>query len=82
MRKVCQEYSLDDTECSANGFTVWIQKSYSISMSTTKVIVLIISIQATGEAEAELARLNSSGRMDSILSNDIDTFLFGGIQVI
>ena len=51
-------------------------------MSTTIVIVLIISIQAPGEAEAELARLNSSGWIDSILSDDVDTFLFGGIQVI
>lgn len=40
------------------------------------------SIQAPGEAEAELAYLNRIRVIDGILSDDVDTFLFGGLTVI
>ncbi|KDQ17005.1 hypothetical protein BOTBODRAFT_172612 [Botryobasidium botryosum FD-172 SS1] len=38
--------------------------------------------QAPGEAEAELAYLNRIGIIDAILSDDVDTFLFGARVVI
>ncbi|KAI6030976.1 PIN domain-like protein [Pisolithus marmoratus] len=37
---------------------------------------------APGEAEAELAYLNSIGVIDAVLSDDVDTFLFGATMVI
>ncbi|KAL0952086.1 hypothetical protein HGRIS_008722 [Hohenbuehelia grisea] len=37
---------------------------------------------APGEAEAELAYLNRVGIIDGILSDDVDTFLFGALTVI
>ena len=39
-------------------------------------------LKAPGEAEAELAYLNSVGIIDAILSDDVDTFLFGAKTVI
>ena len=39
-------------------------------------------LKAPGEAEAELAHLNSTGIIDVILSDDIDNFLFGAKVVI
>jgi len=39
-------------------------------------------IQAPGEAEAELAFLNRTGVIDAVLSDDVDTFVFGGTTVI
>ncbi|KAG8894935.1 hypothetical protein FRB99_000891, partial [Tulasnella sp. 403] len=38
--------------------------------------------QAPGEAEAELAYLNRVGILDGILSDDVDTFLFGARVVL
>jgi Holliday junction resolvase YEN1 len=38
--------------------------------------------QAPGEAEAELAYLNSIGQIDAVLSDDVDTFLFDAQIVI
>ncbi|GLB44254.1 putative PIN domain-like protein [Lyophyllum shimeji] len=38
--------------------------------------------QAPGEAEAELAKLNSLGMIDSILTDDSDTLVFGGESII
>ncbi|VDC04208.1 unnamed protein product [Peniophora sp. CBMAI 1063] len=37
---------------------------------------------APGEAEAELAYLNSIGQIDAVLSDDVDTFLFGATMVV
>ncbi|KAH6886078.1 hypothetical protein BKA70DRAFT_1123320 [Coprinopsis sp. MPI-PUGE-AT-0042] len=37
---------------------------------------------APGEAEAELAYLNTIGVIDGVLSDDVDTFLFGALTVI
>ncbi|KIK80050.1 hypothetical protein PAXRUDRAFT_767087 [Paxillus rubicundulus Ve08.2h10] len=37
---------------------------------------------APGEAEAELAYLNSIGVIDAVLSDDVDNFLFGATMVI
>ncbi|KZV62574.1 hypothetical protein PENSPDRAFT_692391 [Peniophora sp. CONT] len=37
---------------------------------------------APGEAEAELAYLNSVGQIDAVLSDDVDTFLFGATMVV
>ena len=39
-------------------------------------------MQAPGEAEAELAYLNRIGVVDAVLSDDVDTFLFGARMVI
>ena len=39
-------------------------------------------LKAPGEAEAELAYLNSVGIIDAVLSDDINTFLFGAKMVI
>lgn len=38
--------------------------------------------QAPGEAEAELAFLNRAGYIDAVLSDDVDTFVFGGTTVV
>jgi Holliday junction resolvase YEN1 len=42
----------------------------------------LYGIQAPGEAEAELAFLNRTGVIDAVLSDDVDTFVFGGMMVI
>ena len=42
----------------------------------------LYSFQAPGEAEAELAFLNRTGVIDAVLSDDVDTFVFGGTMVI
>ena len=42
----------------------------------------IIISQARAEAEAELAYLNKFGHIDTILSEDVDTFIFGAKRVI
>ena len=39
-------------------------------------------LKAPGEAEAELAYLNSVGIIDVVLSDDVDSFLFGAKMVI
>ena len=39
-------------------------------------------LKAPGEAEAELAYLNSVGIIDAVLSDDVDNFLFGAKIVI
>jgi hypothetical protein len=39
-------------------------------------------LKAPGEAEAELAYLNSIGIIDAVLSDDVDNFLFGAKMVI
>ena len=39
-------------------------------------------LKAPGEAEAELAYLNSVGIIDAVLSDDVDNFLFGAKMVI
>ncbi|KAJ7576971.1 hypothetical protein C8J56DRAFT_972030 [Mycena floridula] len=39
-------------------------------------------IDAPGEAEAELAVLNSEGLIDGVLSDDVDNFLFGARTVL
>ena len=37
--------------------------------------------QAPGETEAELAQLNANGRIDGIITEDSDAFLFGARRV-
>ncbi|KAI0946138.1 hypothetical protein AcV7_010189 [Taiwanofungus camphoratus] len=37
---------------------------------------------APGEAEAELAYLNRTGIIDAVMSDDVDTFLFGATMVV
>jgi len=46
------------------------------------LVMNLHSIQAPGEAEAELAFLNRTGVIDAVLSDDVDTFVFGGTMVI
>ena len=43
---------------------------------------LTFTRQAPGEAEAELASLNRIGVIDAIISDDVDTFLFGATMII
>lgn len=38
--------------------------------------------QAPGEAEAELALMNRQGKIDAVLSDDVDTLLFGAKCII
>ena len=38
--------------------------------------------QAPGEAEAELAMLNSLGVIDVVITDDSDAFIFGAICII
>lgn len=42
----------------------------------------LLCLQAPGEAEAELAYLNRIGVIDAVLSDDVDTFLFGAKTVV
>lgn len=42
----------------------------------------MLHYKAPGEAEAELAYLNRAGIIDGVLSDDVDTFLFGAVTVI
>ena len=52
-------------------------------LSTTSFLLKIrLPLKAPGEAEAELAHLNSIGVIDAILSDDVDNFLFGAKIVI
>lgn len=39
-------------------------------------------MQAPGEAEAELALLNAHDIIDAVLTEDIDTFIFGATNII
>ena len=39
-------------------------------------------LQAPGEAEAELAFLNRAGLIDAVISDDVDTFVFGATMVV
>jgi hypothetical protein len=39
-------------------------------------------LRAPGEAEAELAHLNAAGVIDWIVTDDSDTFIFGGLNVL
>ena len=41
-----------------------------------------LAFQAPGEAEAELAYLNRIGVIDAIITDDVDTFLFGATMLI
>jgi Holliday junction resolvase YEN1 len=43
---------------------------------------MILPMQAPGEAEAELAAMNHAGHIDAVITNDVGTFLFGGLSVI
>jgi Holliday junction resolvase YEN1 len=45
-------------------------------------LISLIGSKAPGEAEAELAYLNSIGAIDGILSDDVDAFLFGAKVII
>lgn len=44
--------------------------------------VTLRMLKAPGEAEAELAYLNRLGVIDAVLSDDVDTFLFGATMVV
>jgi Holliday junction resolvase YEN1 len=50
--------------------------------SPASPLMNLYNIQAPGEAEAELAFLNRTGVIDAVLSDDVDTFVFGGTMVI
>lgn len=39
-------------------------------------------LQARGEAEAELARLNQEGIIDAVLTDDVDALIFGARTVM
>lgn len=43
---------------------------------------VLIYFKAPGEAEAELAYLNRIGVIDAVLSDDVDTFIFGAHMVV
>jgi Holliday junction resolvase YEN1 len=38
--------------------------------------------QALGEAEVELSAMNAAGLINAVVTNDVDTFLFGGLTVM
>lgn len=40
------------------------------------------SVQALGEAEAELAIMNRAGVVDAVLTDDSDVVIFGALTVI
>lgn len=43
---------------------------------------LTLSLQALGEAEAELAWLNRQGVIDAIISDDVDAIVFGAVNTM
>jgi holliday junction resolvase YEN1 len=51
-------------------------------MSFLPLYLTCLIFQAPGEAEAELAYLNCIGVIDAVMSDDVDTFLFGARTVI
>ncbi len=42
----------------------------------------LILLQALGEAEAELAYLNRTGAIDAIITDDVDTLVFGALMIL
>ena len=46
------------------------------------VLILHDPSQALGEAEAELAYLNQSGAIDAIITDDVDTLVFGARMIL
>jgi Holliday junction resolvase YEN1 len=48
----------------------------------TRFSLILTPHQAPGEAEAELAYLNKILAIDSVLTSDSDTFLFGATHVM
>jgi holliday junction resolvase YEN1 len=42
----------------------------------------VTSLQAPGEAEAELAMLNRTGTIDTVITSDSDVFVFGATHVV
>ncbi len=51
-------------------------------MHRTPTNTVALFSKAPGEAEAELAYLNRIGVIDAVLSDDVDTFLFGAKIVV
>ena len=55
---------------------------HPLATSMAALLMDSCDAQAPGEAEAELAYLNRIGVIDAVLSDDVDTFLFGATMVV
>jgi 5'-3' exonuclease len=44
--------------------------------------ISILTIQAAGEAEAQLALMNGAGIIDAVMMDDSDAFVFGAQTVL
>lgn len=53
----------------------------SVNLHVCKLFIHSVH-KAPGEAEAELAYLNRIGVIDAIITDDVDTFLFGATMLI
>ena len=56
--------------------------AHPLATSMAALLMDSCDAQAPGEAEAELAYLNRIGVIDAVLSDDVDTFLFGATMVV
>jgi len=59
--------------------TQWITVHFFFLCS---LLTLILSLQAAGEAEAQLALMNGAGIIDAVMTDDSDAFFFGAHTVI
>lgn len=50
--------------------------------SPVEALLDICSSKAPGEAEAELAVMNRQGKIDAVLSDDVDALLFGALCLL
>lgn len=78
-----QHWLVDGMKNIINAFGFeWRQVLIYIPLVNASYANPILSLQAPGEAEAELAYLNRINAIDAILSDDVDTFLFGATVVV
>jgi len=54
----------------------------STSTSTSTWGYSLPRLQAPGEAEAELAELSKSGKIDAVLTDDVDALVFGATKIL
>jgi 5'-3' exonuclease len=69
------------TQCLLNAFNVqWIMVSFFFFFWLSSISIL--TIQAAGEAKAQLALMNNAGIIDAVMTDDSDAFVFGAQTVL
>jgi 5'-3' exonuclease len=54
-----------------------VERESSLQWNSSSCAITDWYSQAPGEAEAELAVMNRQGKIDAVLSDDVDALLFG-----